>query len=76
MWERLDPERRAMGDLKGITIPIKLEIDPVVILECRNTACRHNLYLEGCLCCNLKRLAIDLGGECASKEERHESVKA
>ena len=44
----------------------------LVNLQCKETACVHNLRNKGKLCCNLKHVFIAEGGRCASRQEKAE----
>lgn len=59
-----------MAKLEGIVVPITVELDPIVILECLNTDCIHNsIDRAGVLCCNLKRITISDTGFCKGMDE-------
>lgn len=45
---------------------IKLEIEPIVKLECKNLSCENNLTLSEDRYCNLKHVQIDECGYCKS----------
>lgn len=58
-------------------VSIKIDIEPVVKLACRNLACKHNLVNSGILTdrgiyCRLKHLLIGEDGRCEMFERMEE----
>ena len=46
------------------SISVKIEIEPVVKLDCMNKDCKHNLIDRGYSGCNLKYISISKDGKC------------
>lgn len=49
---------------------IKLDLDPIVRLQCLCTDCANNLYWLGKMECNLKHIEIDAEAKCMNFDPR------
>ena len=54
-----------MAKVGTIRVPVILDMDPIVILDCFAVDCVHNrLVHSGDTRCNMKRLCLDKCGKC------------
>lgn len=56
-------------DIFEVNVVANVEL---VNLQCKETACVHNLRDKGKLCCNLKHVFIAEGGVCSNYQEKAE----
>lgn len=60
-----------MAKIDSITVDVVANVE-LVNLQCRETACAHNLRNKGKLRCNLKHVVMAKGAVCANYQEKVE----